>query len=446
MQAYFFEFKNLTKLGGPAVLAQLSQMALGVIDTLMAGRIDSTALAAIAIGTNIINPLIVFLIGLFLALNPMVAQANGSKQTAQIGSLFQHSLIVAIILAIPSMYLINNTLPFMQLLDIQESLLPIVNEYLVACSYGLIPLFIFLALRFCNEGLFATPAIMVVSLSAIPFNIVFNYWFIWGGFGLDPMGVVGVGYATACVWTLMAIGLLVFTKFKKSYRSYSILTHWHPFDLKVLKELFAIGLPMSIAVSMEVAMFAMIGLFIGRYAIEIVAAHQVALNIASLAYMVPLGLSMAISARVGFYAGKNKLNRLALVGKVGIGTSITLSVFSACIMIIAPTFLLSAYTQDQQVIFAAMPLLTLAAFFQISDAAQASISGALRGIKDTQVPMAVSLFAYWCVGFPIGYYMAEFEGWQAKGYWVGIVFGLTVAAILLAFRWFNKVRKLGYTR
>lgn len=436
------ELIEITTLGVPAILSQLSQMSLGVIDTMMAGRVSAEALAAIAVGTNIVNPVIVFILGIFLALNPIVAHLNGRGDFQKIGALFQLSLVVALFLSIPAILLLTNSEWLMEIIGIQQSLIDTVQGYLTACSLGIIPLFGFLALRFCNEGLFSTKAIMLVSFSAIPFNIVFNIWFIWGGLGIPAFGAVGVGYATALVWLVMFTGMALYTVMTKRYLHLSITDVWHKIDLKQLKEIFTIGLPMGIGVGMEIAMFAIIGLMIGRFQIEVVAAHQVAINIASMAYMVPLGLSIAISARVGFFAGREKYVELMRSAKIGIILSMSLATLSALGMYAFSTPLVSLYTNDTQVLMIAAGLLSLAAIFQWSDALQVSLSGALRGLKDTQIPMYISAVAYWLLGFPTGYYLAEIAEVGVRGYWIGIIVGLSTAAIMLLLRWLSLTRKL----
>jgi len=429
------ELSELSKLGIPAILAQLSQMSLGVIDTMMAGSINPEALAAIAVGTNILNPVMVFILGVFLALNPIVAHLNGRGNFQQIGVVFQQSTLVAFLLAIPAIYFLTQAKSIMAFIGIQTELHQIVADYLAACCYGVVPLFGFLALRFCNEGLFSNRAIMLVSILAIPFNLVFNYWFIWGGLGVPAMGAIGIGYATALVWTVMFISMLTYSLTSPRYRHLAIKSKLHPIDWQQLKELFKIGLPMGIGVGMEIAMFAIIGLMIGRYAIEIVAAHQIAINIASMAYMIPLGLSIAISARVGFFAGRNDPIALQHAAKTGISLAITIACFSSISMYLFAEPLVALYSDDATVVSLAVSLLVLAAIFQLSDATQVALSGALRGVKDTRIPMFISAISYWLVGFPIGYISAEILGWSARGYWMGIVAGLTTAAALLYVRY-----------
>jgi MATE family multidrug resistance protein len=435
------ELLEITKLGIPAVVSQLSQMSLGVIDTMMAGRVNAEALAAIAIGTNIINPVIVFILGIFLALNPIVAHLNGRGEFEKIGALFQLSIKLALVLSIPAIIALTNSEWLMKLIGIEEQLITTVQGYLTACAFGIVPLFMFLALRFCNEGLFSTKAIMIVSIGAIPFNVVFNYWFIWGGLGVPAFGAVGVGYATSVVWLVMLTGIALYTLTTRRYQHLTITGIWHRTDFNQIKEIFKVGLPMGIGVGMEIAMFAVIGLMIGRYAVEVVAAHQIAINIASMAYMIPLGLSIALSARVGFFAGRSLYREYQRAAKVGVLLAMTLASLSALGMWLFAPSLVKLYTDDGTVLAIASGLLSLAAIFQWSDALQVSLSGALRGLKDTQIPMVISAIAYWLLGFPSGFYLAEIANLGVRGYWIGIIIGLSTAAIMLLVRWILLNRK-----
>lgn len=434
------ELKQLLLLGLPAIIAQLSQMSLGVIDTMMAGRIDANALAAIAIGSNIVNPVVIFILGIFLALNPIVAHLNGRGDHQDIGAVFQHALVLALLLTLPCILILRNTEPLLILLGIQESIIPIVDGYLKACSYGVGAFLLFMALRFCNEGLFSNKAIMMVSLSAIPFNIIFNIWFIWGGFGLPAFGPVGVGYATCVVWLVMFLGMLGYTLFAPRYKHLNIFSQRYPFSWQRIWEIVRLGAPMGLGTGLEIAMFSVVGLMIGSYSVTMIAAHQVAINIAGMAFMIPLGLSLAISARVGFYAGRQKPEAAKLSGQIGIATAIAISVCLASTMLLLPSVLTGLYSPDPIVVAAAANLLFFAAIFQFSDALQVATAGALRGLKDTTVPMIISLIAYWCVGFPLGYYIAELAGRGVPGYWVGIIAGLSTAAVLLLVRWRLLVR------
>jgi len=438
--AHLLESRQLLKLAAPAIMAQFAQMSLGVIDTIMAGRYSADALAAIAIGVSIFNPIIVFIIGIFLSLSPITAQYNGECDRAGVKRTFQNGIILAIILALPSAVLLYALEPIFWAIGITEQIIPLANGYLQALAWGLIPLYCFFALRFCNEGMFATKAIMYCSIAALPFNVVCNYWFINGGRGIEPMGAVGVGWATVVVWTVMASCLLGYTFFAKRYRDYHLFNDWLRPKLNHFSEIFKIGLPMGVGLGMEVALFGAVGLMIGRYSVPDIAGHQIALNISSMAYTLSLGLSVAVTARVGYHIGRKDPHQARDTGIIGISFGLVISCVTALIMVLFSTELTAIFTNDPMVSSVAVQLILMAALFQLSDGIQVNASGALRGMKDTKVPMYICAVAYWAIGFPIGYVLAEHYGMGVVGYWVAIISGLTVSAILMARRFLTLAR------
>ena len=428
---------QLLALAMPAILAQFAQMSMGVIDTIMAGRYSADALAAVAIGVSLFNPIIVFVIGIFLALSPTVAQYHGQNNPSGIKKTFQVGLILAVVLAIPSSIALYLLEPVMVAIGITPEIIPLANGYLQALAWGLIPLYCFFALRFCNEGMFATKAIMYVSLAALPFNVVFNYWFVNGGLGLEAMGAVGVGWATVVVWIVMAVFLLLYTLNSRRYQGYQLFSNWIKPQLGHYSEILKLGLPMGLALGMEVALFGAVGLMIGRYSVPDIAGHQIALNIASMAFTLSLGLSIAVTARVGYHIGRDDPTNAKRTGILGIGFGVIIALFTASMMLgFGPQFV-ALFTTDQQVTAVALNLLLLAAIFQISDGVQVNANGALRGMKDTKIPMYICTIAYWLVGFPVGYILAEYFGMGITGYWVALITGLTLAALLLTYRFFR---------
>ncbi len=429
------ELKKLAPVALPAVLAQLAQMAMGVIDTLMAGHYSNEALAAIAIGTSLLHPVMIFFMGLFLALNPIIAHLKGAGALLQIGSRFRLALIIAVAMSPIAIVILLNAQYILTLLEVDTAISSLATGYLHATVWGMPGLLLFLALRFCNEGLFSTPAIMTATVASIPLNVLLNYWFMYGGYGIPQMGAVGVGYATSLIWTFMFFGLLLYTALTPRYKALKIFKLAHLPSRQEIAEVFRLGLPMAITLGFEVTMFAAVSLMIARYPTEIMGAHQVAVNIASITFMIPLGISQAITARVGYCAGLQDPAAIQIAGYTGIGISALLSFLSAAAMILIPGLWAALYTQDTAIIQLAVSLLFYAAIFQFSDSIQVASAGALRGIKDTNIPMIITAISYWLVGFPIGYYMAEYQNFQAQGYWMGLIAGLTTAGILLLNRW-----------
>ena len=436
--SYKLESKELLKLAVPAILAQLAQMSFGVIDTIMAGQYSADALAAVAIGVSIFNPIIVFVIGIFLALSPIAAQYNGDENKLGITRTFQTGVVMSLFLALPSAILLHSLEPLLWGLGITPSIIPLASGYLNILAWGVFPLYFFFSLRFCNEGMFANKAIMYCSLIALPFNVVCNYWFINGGLGLPAMGAIGVAWATLVVWTIMAVSLLAYTLTANRYKEYNLFSQWLKPRIEDYKEILTVGLPMGIGLGLEVALFGAVGLMIGRYTVPEIAGHQVALNISSLAYTLTLGLSVAVTARVGYHIGKKNLSQARQTGFMGIAFGMVLSIFTATTMIVFYQSLIGVFSSDEFVLGVASQLIFLAAIFQLSDGIQVNASGALRGMKDTNVPMIICIIAYWVIGFPVGYIIAEYAGWGVEGYWIAIICGLTISAALMTHR-FNKL-------
>ncbi|MFT6732813.1 MAG: MATE family multidrug resistance protein [Polaribacter sp.] len=436
-QNYKKELKDMLPIGIPAVLSQLAQMITGFIDTLMAGHYSTDALAAIAIGTSLLHPVLVFFLGLFLALNPIVAHFKGAGEVKKITTHFNASILIALaVLPLAIIALLNA--PFiLAKLNIEPNISQVASDYLFATLWGWPGLLLFLAIRFINEGLFSTKAIMLITGASIPFNIIFNYWFMYGGLGITEMGAVGVGYATAVTWTLMFIGLLIYTITAKKYRQYQFLKDLELPSIDEIKAIFTLGLPLAITLGFEITMFAAVSLMIARYPTEIMASHQIAVNLASLTFMIPLGLSQAITARVSYFRAQGKIESMRLAGNTGIFLSISIMSASAIMFMSIPTLLVSIYTQDTELLKIASSLLFFAAVFQFSDGLQVACAGCLRGLKDTKIPMVITAIAYWLVGFPTGYYLAEYQGYGVNGYWIGLITGLSVAAVLLLHRWIS---------
>ncbi len=436
------ETSELVKIAIPAILAQLAQMALGVSDTIMSGNFSANALAAVGTGFNLFMIIFSLFMGMMIAINPMVAQLNGEKAEKRIGRVFQLGFVMAIIFGILSFIALNLSEHLLNLVGIPEAIVTTTSEYLKALSWGTVSVYLFLALRSGNEGLFSTKAVMICSFMAIPFNVVLNYWFIFGGLGVEAMGAVGAGYATSIVWTLLFLFLAIFTFRHKAYDKFEIFKHFNLPSIKLTKEYFQIGIPIALGMVMEIAMFGGMGIFIARYGEQLAGAHQIAMNVAAVAFMVPLGLSVAVTARVGYWMGQKRFGQMRLAGYCGIGLGIIFQIISVSIMLFLRYQIVGVYTDDVPIIEIAASLIFLAAIFQFSDGLQVNAAGALRGMKDTTIPMVYMAFSYWIVGFPLGYYLAEYHDMKAQGFWIGIIAGLTVAAILLLGRFIRKTKKL----
>lgn len=267
-------------------------------------------------------------------------------------------------------------------------------------------------------------------------NIFANYVFMFGHLGLPAMGAVGTGWATTLVWWIILIGMILFTFRKKICQEFQIV---HSFDWphwKSQQEILKIGIPNGFSFGIEVTMFAVAALIIGSMGVSQVAAHQITINFAALAFMIPLGLSFAITARVGFAVGQKELDKARFIGYIGITISTLVMCLTALLMLTIPEIIIGVYTKEADVARIAVGLLFFAAIFQISDGLQVSGQAALRGLKDTKIPMLVNVVAYWVVGLPLGYLFGINYDLGPAGLWIGLILGLSVAAVLHNLRFY----------
>lgn len=435
---FIHEAKLLFRLTGPILLAQLSQTSMGFVDTVMAGRVGPVDLAAVAVGSSLFLPVFLFLVGLLSAVTPLAAQAHGRRDSADIFRSFQQGIGAGFFCGILSMVFIWQLSPLFQILQVAPEIISPAKQYLFAVSLGMPFAGIFLALRSGGEGVSLTRLSMFAGFVGLAVNIIANYILIFGKFGFPAMGGVGCGWATSISMVVMMITMAFLLQKSKVV---NVISLFHQLDRSLLRSMgqfFSLGMPIGLSLFVECSIFAIISLLIARFGPEIVAAHQIALNFTSLLFMIPLSLSMALSIRVGFSIGRKEPARLKRVVQTGIVLAIVCACLTGmCIVTFADAIVL-LYTRELLVREIAVHLLFFAALFQLSDAVQVNCAGALRGCKDTKVPMLLIVFAYWGIGLPVGYGLGilGFGPMEpgAEGFWVGLICGLTVSAILLGRR------------
>lgn len=424
------EARAIMKLGLPVIASQLLQMSMGFVDTVMAGNLSPKALAAVAVGSSLLNPVYIFLLGILMAISPVVAHLLGGRQIKKIGWNVRQGLWMSQILAWPAFFLIRNLKPLLHFMNVEPTIIPVAQGYMNAISWGLPFISAYMALRFFNEAIGATKPGMYFALIGVIVNIAGNFVFMYGYLGFPAMGAIGTGWASALVAVVMFVGLLIYTARQRSYKRFGIFERLGRPNLDIFRELIHIGLPNGMSAFMEVSMFALVTLLMGSIGTLAVAGHQIAINFCSITFMMPLGLSTAITVRIGQAMGRKKPYQARHSGFTGIALSVMIMTCTALIMWLIPEAVAHLYTQDPDVIAVAVSLLHIAAIFQISDGLQVSGLGALRGLKDTKIPMIVNLIAYWIIGLPLGYYLGITLNMGPRGLWLGLVAGLSVAAIL----------------
>jgi len=427
----------------PIVGGQLAYTGLAVIDTLMAGRLSPATLGAIGVGNGAWVAFQLFAFGVMMAVPPTVAQLSGADRRAEVGAFARQAFWVALSMATFVTVVAWNYRPVLTWMGVQPELVPTVVGYLRALTWGTPALFTFLLLRFVCEGLGETRPVLYFGLLSLPVNVVANALLMYGMLGLPALGAVGCGYATAVVWWAQCLGLAFYMSRRRIYRELRLFIRperprWEP-----IREMLVLGVPIGVAIFMEAGLFSATALLIGSLGTIPIAGHQVALNFAAVTFMVPLGVAMAITVRVGNAAGRRDQPAARRAAGVGIALALACQVVAASLMLLIPETIARFYTKEPAVIAMAVRLLFLAALFQISDGLQAATAGALRGLKDTRVTMFLTLVAYWVVGFPTGYFLAFVAGLGARGMWMGLIAGLSAAACGLVFRLRTALARVG---
>ena len=431
------EIGATVRLALPLIAAQLAAVGTNVVDAMLAGHYSAHVLGAVAVGANMWALAIVSGIGMMMAVPPSVSQLDGAGRRAEVGAVFRQALWLALGMGVLLWFAARHAGPLIELIGVDPALRRDVDAFLHAISWGAPALTCYFALRGLSEGLSMTLPSMFFALGGLCVLAPLGYVLMFGKLGLDPQGARGCGIATALVLWMEMLGFALYVARHPNYRGLNLGERFDLPDLRRIRELLSVGLPMAVTLLAEGGLFVAVALALGTLGETVVASHQVALNIASVFFMIPLGLAMAITVRVGNAVGRGDAEGVRYAGFCGIALTLGTQMVSAGLMLSLPHVIASLYTRDAAVIALATQLIVLAGVFQFSDGIQVASNGALRGLKDTRVPMAMTLFAYWIIGMPVGWWLAFRQGLGARGMWMGLVAGLSVAALLLFVRFWR---------
>jgi MATE family multidrug resistance protein len=442
---WWTEVRATLALGWPLVLTNLAQMSIGTTDVVMMGWLGPDALAAGAIGSNAYFTLWIFCFGVVMATQPMVAQAIGRQRriVRDVRRSLRQGAWMGVALGVPSCVALWNVEPIFFALGQDPSLIPEAVAYVRAYLLGLIPALWFGILRGFLAA-FDRPRVgLWIMLAGVVVNALGNYALIFGHWGFPAMGLPGSGYASSLANAFMFAALLGFVLVDRRFRRFRLLGRWWRPDWPRFAELLHLGLPIGGIWLLEVGVFAAAVFVMGVISANTVAAHMIAIQCAALAFMVPLGLGQAATVRVGIAAGAGDAIGVRRAGWCALALGVGFMAMTALVMVIAPHtivgwFLYLDRPETAEVAELAAAFLAVAALFQMVDGAQAVAAGALRGLKDTRVPMAVAAIGYWLIGGPIGIGLAFGAGWQGVGIWVGLASGLAVVAVLLVWRFASR--------
>lgn len=430
------ELGRLMLLAGPLIVNNLSIAGMQFADAVMSGRLGASTLAAVAVGGSLW--LLMFTVGLgtLMAISPIAARLSGAGREDLIGRYTRQGIYLGIVFAIPVLLVAQFGLDWLlTVIPIDPEFRGMTIEYVKGVTLGAPAMFMFLALRFTTEGIGLTKPIMYVSLFAFISNVFLNWVLIFGNLGAPALGAYGCALASAMTMWGMALVFAGYVARARAYEPLQIFARFAPPRLEVLREIMLLGWPIAVTITAEAGLFNAISIMMGTLGTAITAGHQIAINFAATMFMVPLALASAITIRVGHELGAGQPGRARYAGGFGIFVCGAFMACSAIFLVIFKDAVVAMYTSDPAVRQIALSLLIMAAIFQVADGVQIGAAGALRGYKDTRIPMIANTFAFWVLAFPLAYLAAVTLRLAPKYIWGGFVVGLTVAAVLLTWRY-----------
>jgi MATE family multidrug resistance protein len=431
------ELKALLNLGAPMVATQFFIMAMGFLDTAMAGRYDSINLAGVALGGMIMWPVFMLTGGFTMALTPIVAQLRGAGATADAGVKIRQGLWIGLIASFACIAVILNAGPVFTMVGVDPAAAAVAEGYLAAAAWGMPAVQVYVVLRYTSEGLGRTLPPMIIAGMALPVNGLLNYIFIYGKFGAPELGGVGCGWATAIVmW--MELGLILFILRTRYFRATGLTQKFDWPHWREIKGILRIGVPIGLTVFLEMTVFSVVGLSIASLGVIPMAANSIAGNVNWATYVIPMALGSAASIRVGFYVGARDYDKAGFVARTAFIVSLVYALVVSALLVGGRHQIAALYTTEAPVLELAASLIIFIALYQIVDDTQATMGGVLRGYKDTRAPMIYTLVGFWFLALPLGAGLCF--GWFGRepmgvsGYWIGMTLGLAVVAACMGLR------------
>lgn len=439
------EMRALLVLALPLVVANLAQTALTTTDVILMGWLGPASLAAGALATNLFFGFLMFGIGLVTATVPMIAQERGRRPHAvrEVRRTVRQGFWAALSYSVPVWIVLWHAEAILLRLGQEPALAAAAGAYMRALQWALFPFLIAVVLRSFLAALERPLWALVVGLLAVPVNLGLALWLMFGGMGVPPLGLVGAGVATSLTGFIMIAGFAAVVAMDRTLRRYALFGRLWRADWQRYGALWRIGLPIGGTLVFEVSLFNAAALLMGLFGAEALAAHQIALQIASLSFMVPLGLAQAATVRVGLAYGAGDEGGVGRAGWTAYAAGVGFMAVMALVLVAFPRTLAGAFLDrsdpaSARVVETAVAFLAFAALFQIVDGAQAVGAGMLRGLNDTRVPMLYAAFGYWAVGGALGVALAFGTALGANGIWIGLATGLAVVAALMLARWLRR--------
>ena len=449
LSIYTKEFKYNLKLATPVMLGMLGHTFVSLVDNIMVGQLGSAELAAVSLGNSFIFIAMSLGIGFSTAITPLIAEADSEKNFKKGKSSFKHGLFLCTVLSLALFGLILLAKPLMYLMKQPEEVVVLAMPYLDLVAFSLIPLIIFQGFKQFSDGLSLTKYPMYATILANVVNVALNYVLIFGKLGFPQMGIVGAAIGTLVSRIIMLFFLWYLLKNKEKSKAYVTNIKLFVLNNSMIKKILNLGFPSAMQMFFEVAIFTAAIWLSGLLGKNPQAANQIALNLSSMTFMVAMGLSVAAMVRVGNQKGLRdfkELRRIAFsIFLLGMGLAFIFAILFLLFHKMLPTIYVdlndaSNFIDNTEVVSIAAKLLIASAIFQLSDSAQVIILGALRGLQDVKIPTLITFVSYWVIGFPISYFLGKEDAYGSFGIWLGLLVGLTSAAILLYLR-FNYLTK-----
>jgi MATE family multidrug resistance protein len=438
------EILRTLQLAIPVVVGMVASFSMNFVDTLMAGRLPDKeiALASIATGGAIWSAVLMFVLGVLMALQPVVAQLDGAGNRSEGGDAARQAMWIALVVAVPFVLILLSGGPLLQWVKVGDDIVPTAVAYMDALSWGAPAICLVLMLRFFSEGSGNTRPTMYMGLLGILLNVPLNYILMFGKFGFPELGAKGCGYATSIVIWAQLLMFFLYIRWHRHFKDFELFRRWDWPRWAAIVKLLRVGLPIGTTIFVEGSLFIGAALLIARLGALPASAHLIAINFSALMFMVPLGLASAVTTRVGNALGRGEPEAARYAGLIGLLIVLFTQTLSAALMLFIPEFIVRIYTDDMAITSIAVSLLFYSAIFQYADGIQICAAGALRGLKDTVVPMFINIVAYLLIGLSVGYYLTFNQSMGAAGMWVGMIFGLSIGAVLLLGRFLIKSRQL----
>ena len=436
------EVRTTAVLAAPLVAGHVASGLIGFVDSVIAGHHSTETLAAVSVGTALFWLPMMIPMGTLMSLPPAVSELDGAGRRHEVGALFRQGLWLAAMLGVVLFGFLTVLALLLEPMGIAPAIRPGAEAFLHGIRWGVPGFTLYLTMRYLSDGLHWTLPTMLLGFGGLLVLVPLGYALTYGVGGLPSMGAGGLGVASAIMMWAQALAFAIYLWRARRFADLDLFERFDRPHAATLRGLLRTGLPIGVTVTMEGGLFIATALLIGRLGAVPAAAHQIAINISALCFMVPMGVAEATTVRIGHALGRNDVSALRRAALAGYAIVLGTQALSALVLLTANDLVVDFYTADATVAALAASLLLFAAAFQFPDGVQVLSAGALRGLKDTKMPMLLAALAYWGIGMPVGAGLGLGLGWGPSGMWIGLICGLSVAALLLCTRFWRSSRRL----